>query len=336
MKSIAIVGLGRSGTTWISKLFDSNPDVVYLHEPDYIERIPCVPYTTDVDCHLVWEPFIRQYIDGLPSLCTARSMLKRPAFKKNYSKTTIDKFNTGIFCLRLRAKQFGNRLGFSEKPTLFPRQFKDAKALVWKSVEQTGNIGCILHAVPEQKLIHVVRHPCGFVDSVLRGEKRKLLQGGVPMSGDPGIFDFVAKTKVAQSLGIRLCDWLSIKTHERLAFAWLCLNEQAAIDGSSRRNYKLMYFDRFCMSPQDEAKAAFEFSGIEFTTETESFVRSSSSEDSQVYFDVNRQSSKVPKSWEKNLSRDEIDRVFSIAKLGDRMSDIIAFESGGCVSRREF
>jgi hypothetical protein len=31
---ILILGLPRSGTSWLGKVFDSHPDVAYLHEPD--------------------------------------------------------------------------------------------------------------------------------------------------------------------------------------------------------------------------------------------------------------------------------------------------------------
>ena len=31
---ILLVGLPRSGTTWVGKIFDSHPSTLYLHEPD--------------------------------------------------------------------------------------------------------------------------------------------------------------------------------------------------------------------------------------------------------------------------------------------------------------
>ena len=37
--AILIVGAPRSGTTWLAKILDSHPDVLYRHEPD--EVVPC-------------------------------------------------------------------------------------------------------------------------------------------------------------------------------------------------------------------------------------------------------------------------------------------------------
>lgn len=42
-KILLIFGIPRSGTTWLGKLFDSHPDIVYLHEPDSQFRTNNVP-----------------------------------------------------------------------------------------------------------------------------------------------------------------------------------------------------------------------------------------------------------------------------------------------------
>ena len=85
--------------------------------------------------------------------------------------------------------------------------------------------------------------------SVMRGQRKKLLRGGVPTSQDLGIFDYVVGTKFAQQLGLKLRDWDLLTEVERLAYMWLVINEQAIVNGKGMPNYKLVYFEEFCLDP---------------------------------------------------------------------------------------
>jgi hypothetical protein len=38
-----ILGAPRSGTTWLGKIFDSHPRVLYRHEPDSVYRTVAIP-----------------------------------------------------------------------------------------------------------------------------------------------------------------------------------------------------------------------------------------------------------------------------------------------------
>ena len=40
---ILLFGMPRSGTTWLGKIFDSHPLVLYRHEPDTWQRLTDVP-----------------------------------------------------------------------------------------------------------------------------------------------------------------------------------------------------------------------------------------------------------------------------------------------------
>jgi len=332
----------RSGTTWIGKVLDSSPDVIYLHEPDYVKRVPCLPYTTEAEDYLGWEPYIRSYLAGMRSSCASRSMLKRPSFPKNFPSTLFEKISYNTFRGMLRGEQLLHRAGFSPIPMTWPKCVDNAKLVVWKSVEQTGNIGCFLRAVPEQKVLHVVRHPCGFVDSVMRGQRKKLLHGGVPASQDLGIFDYVIRTKFAHQLGLKLRDWEKLTEVERLAYIWLVVNEQAILDGEEMPNYKLVYCEEICFNPNQMASEVYDFAGLSLGPQTELFISSSSSSSgseqsdntkSQKYYSVSRNSQSVPRSWEQRLSKDSIDRILKIASLSDRMAKLLGKPVGAAKPR---
>ncbi len=42
-KLLLLFRMSRSGTTWLGKILDSHPDVLYIHEPDSEIKIKSVP-----------------------------------------------------------------------------------------------------------------------------------------------------------------------------------------------------------------------------------------------------------------------------------------------------
>jgi hypothetical protein len=324
---IAIVGLPRSGTTWVGKLVDSAADVLYLHEPDYLKRIPSLPFVSQCHDAMIWEPFFERYLSELTSCCGSRSVLKRPQFPKSYCSSFSDRLKAKLWSAKLRAEQLSSRLGWAARTFSFPSGFDKASVLVWKTVEQTGNIGTMLRAIPWQLVVHVIRHPCGYIDSIQRGESSKRLQMRVAAGEDPGLFEWCCRTTVAKELSISLSDWPKLKPHERLAWIWLLLNEQAARDGESSTNYLPLYFDRHCLDPIESTATLFKQLGIDFDEQSKAFAASSSRTDSNGYFAVNRQSSTVPKRWEKTLSPQVVREILSICSRGNRMKSLVLSDS---------
>ena len=65
--AILVLGYPRSGTTWLAKIFDSHPDILYRHEPDELS-----PARPDMAPNVQIRTWLRQR--GL------RSAAKRPRF----------------------------------------------------------------------------------------------------------------------------------------------------------------------------------------------------------------------------------------------------------------
>ena len=323
-RNVAVIGLGRSGTTWISKVVDSSPSVFYLHEPDYVKAVECVPYVSDAKDFEIWGRYLKDYLAILPTACSSRSALKRPLFPKEYLGSLPARWSFLLFQWRLRLDQLLYRANDRCPARRWPTAVDNAEVMLWKSVDLAGSIGTILKALPDQKVLHAIRHPCGFIDSVLRGEKSGHLESHVPASEDAGLFDFAMRTKVAKSLGLRTADWLKFSKVERLAYFWLCINEQAAEDSQGCGTYMQVYFDEFCLNPLEHAKQIFAFLGIEFTPQTQKFLDSSTSSKNEVYFSVKRQSDEVPQTWKRRLDGKSIDTILRIANSMPRMANVIA------------
>ena len=69
--SIVILGAPRSGTTWLAKIFDSHPQVTYLHEPDTVIRHASLP-------RVYRDSEIPRYFAELRNQSNARVLLRDP------------------------------------------------------------------------------------------------------------------------------------------------------------------------------------------------------------------------------------------------------------------
>ncbi|HBJ36526.1 MAG TPA: hypothetical protein DDZ51_17590 [Planctomycetaceae bacterium] len=185
--NIAVFGLPRSGTTWIGKIIDSHPSTLYLHEPDYAIRLPCVPYIAEVDDAEVWRPFIEQWIDQVFSNGSKRMIGKQPMFPKGYYRSRKQRIFDAGWRTRVFLAAAEEKLRGRERVMKLPVHLRCAPVKVWKTVESLGRLGVFLEVLSDTHFIHVVRHPCGFVDSVLRGDRGHHFQKSVAMSQDMGL-----------------------------------------------------------------------------------------------------------------------------------------------------
>ena len=148
---VGIIGLPRSGTTWIGKVFDSHPTVFYQHEPDYSLRLPCVPYMASKTHSEVWKPYIEKWLLSLDQQFDVRTVGKGPCFKKSYD-TGIDKL-ANLKRARLLLSKCIARV--TKLNLTIP--LSDAKLsktiTVWKSVEMLGRLGCLSTAAPRDRFI---------------------------------------------------------------------------------------------------------------------------------------------------------------------------------------
>ena len=80
---ILVVGLARSGTTWLAKMLDSHPATLYRHEPDYAPIFPVMPFIVDPGRADQYQSDLLAFAYTLRGLDRVRQSGPPPFFPKN-------------------------------------------------------------------------------------------------------------------------------------------------------------------------------------------------------------------------------------------------------------
>lgn len=306
---ILVLGAARSGTTWLAKIFDSHPDVVYRHEPDTILRTADIPTFCAIEDVPIYRDHAREYLENLANLRSLKSAGSRPFFSKHYRSGISDGLRNGlIHGLHLAASApFGaERLRRFPVPDFAEFDPSSPPPVVIKSVSSLGRARLFAEAMPGCRIIVIVRHPCGQVLSMMRG---------------------VALQKFEQSLGsgAMLLDWAprlgltaeqvaSFATIEQFAWNWAVLNQKALDDLEGMARVKILQYRDLCAAPVAVARELFEFTDLAWSPQTESFVRESSTyEGPDRYYKVMKNSVASANKWRTELSGEDQRRIVDIA-----------------------
>ena len=138
-RCVLVAGAGRSGTTWLGKLLDASPNVLYKHEPD---NWAALPWFRDLPSRLdpgAGEP---AHADTLATALEAAfwthclHFIRPPDFRKDFLRPAPwAAWNLGLRTLRKLGVRRDPKLRI---PNLLLRQPLDEIVFVWKSV--TSNL----------------------------------------------------------------------------------------------------------------------------------------------------------------------------------------------------
>ena len=79
-KIIMVMGLPRSGTTWLGKIFDCHPQTFYSHEPDSVHRFRDVPLLVAHEAIEEYRSALLRHVDAIREVRSIRVLGKMPLF----------------------------------------------------------------------------------------------------------------------------------------------------------------------------------------------------------------------------------------------------------------
>jgi Sulfotransferase family len=298
---ILILGAPRSGTTWLAKIIDSHPDVLYRHEPD--EAVPCPSRLT---------------ADALPALLArwaaetgARTVAKRPYFEKSWQSGWARGFRA-LFATAVSAAGRLPRplraLGACRIPDL---GFRTAPRLAIKSISWAAGAAAVARTLPGSRTLFIVRHPCAQVASVMRGNQTHRFD--LKTEGTDMPFDEARAVRFAAVSGVAEESFQALPDAAKYAWSWRAFNEPTYAALADQPNVHVVLYEALCTDPEAVAQEILTFAGLEWTRQTEDFVRRSSAYEGRAgYYELFRNAVAAAEAWRNSMSQADQEAVRSV------------------------
>ncbi|RMF12496.1 MAG: sulfotransferase [Alphaproteobacteria bacterium] len=310
MKPVFLIGSGRSGTTFIQRVFDSHPDTLCLHEPDSIRRTTNPPFTPFEEDYDDLKEATAHYVAELMTVRGLRAVSKRPFFRKSYRGPVREALRACVLtAMNGLDVTLGRIVNMSATPV---PDFADTSGVmtVLKSVECLSRLPLIARACPDVQVVHILRHPCGFVASQLRG--REL--GKMPQRQ---MFPERLKLPIARKHGLTVEKLEAMEPVERMAWGWTISNDTALTLSEGLPNVQRLVYDALCDNLLRDARALLEGCGLEWHRQVEEFLEFilGQGQDNREYFSVVRNPRDAAHHWRETMPKDQVDKIMAIATL---------------------
>lgn len=309
-RAIFILGAPRSGTTWLGKIFDAHPAILYRHEPDILVRRDHIPFICDVDQVVQHRAEAASWLNDLASTSRLKSSGTFPIFRKSFH-TTVQSVRRLMAIMSLKAVQrvpgiskLANSIDIPDFVDLGSQQYKK---IVIKSVSGLGRAGLIVGAAPNSRIILLIRHPCGQVASMIRGIRMSMFEHDVPLR-------ILAQSSLAPSFGLTDEILARESIAGQLAWNWVIHNEAALRGLRCRANVKIVRYLELAEAPEDTARMLFRFCDLDWRPEVTRFInRSTQARGDEAYYRTIRDPKDAMTRWRRELSEAEITTIRRIA-----------------------
>jgi hypothetical protein len=321
---VLLLGAPRSGTSWVAKVFDSQPSVLYRHEPDISLRANDFPFILErgeVPAHV---DAARRYLAALLDVRSIKAVGSRPRFPKTYGSAWLMPLrDAAIAALRVaEAVPRMQRLVRSVAvPDLLGEQARRDIHVVLKSVSSGGRARLFAEAVPGCRVVFLLRHPGGQVTSMMRGAalgKFDAEGAGTDLLG----------CGVGQRYGFTPERYAALPLLDKLVWNWVLFNEKVMDDIADVPTACIARHQDLVADPLRGFGKLFGFARLSWTAQTEEFIRrSTTSNAGSGYYSILRNSADTLEGWRTGLPNADQERMRSILRdtaIGQRWPDLVA------------
>lgn len=309
-----ILGMPRSGTTWIGKMLDSSPDTLYLHEPDNGSLSRSLPiFFTSQEIQKDHERRVNAFFSGLPENAPLRCVVRLPLFRKTfYEDLDWAKLKFMAYVEKVLPK-LGSTLRFGQILSV-----PEDVPLVIKSVESFGRIPVFRKVLGGFKLLYILRHPCAVYHSIIRGESAGRFRDNNPVTRSTPRLRQLLSCERASAYDLSYEKLMSMTEAKRFAYWWVVANEEALNLCEDSPNAMVIVYEEVCGHSLREARNIYHYLGLKFSKRVEDNILLMSKKHETRYYSVFKNAGKTRDSWKSSLRKEDsedIQRILSQSPL---------------------
>jgi hypothetical protein len=297
---VLISGHGRSGTNWLLSVLDKSPYTHCRNEPSHLRGSALAALGKGSVVHEEMPNLEAGWDDAVDRASRSFGMRDHPfPVRKQHFRGTAQALGMvrAARAKRLHAwlGRLSPSLGKEEWPIpswLFSRGGAETLMPVLKLNLVPGWVVWALQNRPQARVLHIVRHPGGFLNSW----RNRWLSRADPdqvMRDNHRLLKTVAKA--APEWAIRFGDIESLSVVESELWYWKYANETTYALGSCSPNYKLIIYGDMVADPVGVAREVYGHCGLPWDADIESSVRSDS-----------RDSSRIAAAWRSSLTSEDV------------------------------
>jgi len=313
---VHIFGMRRSGTTWVAKLFDSHPNTLYRHEPDSSMQLADWPYYPDLSRDSLSEEQYEEFIAAVASAGKPHISAKMPIFRKAYlNPIRFQLLRGSAVTSKLFRRLFGAEHDVLDVSPYLPPD----GTLVWKSVEAPTRAGLFANYRDDSRVVYVIRHPCGYLNSYVRGQDAGKMPRTTDTVYDENMWRRRLRAAPAVRYGLNEDVVRSWTRKERMIWEWLIDNEKVLDDVGDSESVYIANYDELCADPIAGTKRLFAHANLQWSPQTMEFLEQGRAKRESSYFGVYKNPMVAASAWREQLPGEDIemvDRIVSDSSAG--------------------
>jgi hypothetical protein len=309
---LMVLGMPRSGTTWLARIFDTHPDVLYRHEPDQTVPAGQLPNFPEGDDYERYRPATRDYLDRLTGTSNLHVSGHKPLYAKRFLTPTQSLCRQTVVngWHLLQTLLLKPRWTDSLPVPDFGAAENSATRIVIKTVISNGRAKMFSDANPNLRIVLIVRHPCGYLASQKRGQRTGKLGSAEAPIGT------LSRTREARKYGLTEAYFKELSPDAQKIWYWVIVNDRIMSEMRGSDRFFLLRYEDLCEQPVAKAQELVTFAGLDWSANTEEWLNQivQYQGDNPDYFSIKRNPALAAQKWRSELTEDRIAMVEDIAR----------------------